>query len=43
LKSKDFGRISVVLRAELKFFTSFITRDKINQLFPKIKENYDEN
>jgi hypothetical protein len=39
----DFGRISVVLRAELKFFTSSITMGKNNQLFPKIKENFNEN
>jgi hypothetical protein len=39
----DFGRISVVLRAELKFFTSSITMGKNNQLFPKIKENCNEN
>jgi hypothetical protein len=43
LKSKGFGRISVVLRAELKFLTSFITSGKNNQLFSKIKENCDEN
>jgi hypothetical protein len=39
----DFGGISVVLRAELKLFTSSITMDKNNQLFPKIKENCNEN
>ena len=31
MKRKDFGRIPDVLTAELKFFTSFITRVKFNQ------------